>query len=86
MDGVDSIREELRGSCIIFDKLDDDTGIFDHVDALVNVSRDNERVQHVFVCLTADPDAQRYAIWDKIAEVIGNLQALRMLSSLDSSF
>jgi hypothetical protein len=44
MDGVDSIREELSGDIIHFNKLDDNTGIFAEVDAFVNLSRENESV------------------------------------------
>jgi hypothetical protein len=42
MDGVDSIRAVLSGTRISLKKLDDNTGIFDHVDAFVNLSRGNE--------------------------------------------
>jgi hypothetical protein len=75
--GVESIREVLRGDTITLEKLDDDTGIFEHVDAFVNLSRDNEKVDEVVLCLATDPDAHRYAKWDKVAKGIGNLQALR---------
>jgi hypothetical protein len=76
MDGLDSIREVLSGDTIDLYKLDDDTGIFDHVDAFVNLSRENKTVEEVTLYLATDPDDDRYAIWDKIAEGIGNLQAL----------
>jgi hypothetical protein len=85
MDDEDSIRGELSGRSIIFDKLDDRTGIFAHADVFVNLSRDNETVEEVYLYLTTDPDAQRYAIWDKIAEGIGNLQALRKITILDGN-
>jgi hypothetical protein len=80
-----NIRMELLNNYIHLDKLEDRTGIFDHVDDFVNVSRDNETVQHLILRLTdiTDPDAHRYAIWDKIAEGIGNLQALREIVFVD---
>jgi hypothetical protein len=59
--------------------------VFRHIDDFVNVSRDNETVQQLILRLTADdPDTHRYAIWDKIAEGIGNLQALRLITIVDS--
>jgi hypothetical protein len=91
MDGVDSIREVLSGRTIGLDKLDDDTGIFDHVDAFVNLSRDNESIEKVDLFSFTDPgdDASgthRYAIWDRIAEGIGNLQELREITIVDGNF
>jgi hypothetical protein len=81
MDGVQRIREVLCGDNIYLDKLNDDTGIFEHVDAFVNLSRDNEKVDEICLRLVVDdPDAHRYAKWDKVAEGIGNLQALRTIS------
>jgi hypothetical protein len=70
------------------DKLDDDTGIFAHVDAFINMSRENETVQQVvlFPFNDADDDADgtyRYAIWERIAESIGNLQALCEITIMD---
>jgi hypothetical protein len=91
-DDVESIREELSGDTIYLHKVNDCTGIFDQVDAFVNLSRDNETIRHVFVCLDAYPadnDASgphRYAIWDKIAQGIGNLQALREIRIVDANF
>jgi hypothetical protein len=78
MDGVhSSIREVLSGKKITLDMLENGSGIFDQVDAFVNLSRDNKTVECVEMYLSTDPDAQtQYAIWDKIAEGIGNLQAL----------
>jgi hypothetical protein len=60
------------------EKLEYRAGIFDHVDAFVNLSRDNETVQEVVLFPFIDPDddasgTHRYAIWEKIAEGIGNL-------------
>jgi hypothetical protein len=86
MEGVDSIVEVLSGRTISLKKLDDDTGIFDQVDAFVNLSRDNKTVQEVTLSLAIDPDANRYAIWDKIAEGIGNLQALREIIVGDANW
>jgi hypothetical protein len=57
MDAVDSIREELSKHTIHFDKLEDDTGIFDQVDAFVDLTRENETVEEVVLCLATDPDA-----------------------------
>jgi hypothetical protein len=93
MDGVESIREVLSGHTIIrLEKQNDDTGIFDHVDAFVNLSRNNETVEEVYL-LPFDPDddasasgTHRYAIWDKIAEGIGNLQELREIIIMDATF
>jgi hypothetical protein len=85
MDGVDSIREVLRGGHIFLEKQGDASGIFEIPDAFVNLSRDNETVQHVFLFPDTHPDDDasgtiRYAIWDKIAEGVGNLQALREIT------
>jgi hypothetical protein len=90
MDGVDSIREVLSGRTIHLNKLDDDTGIFDQVDAFIDLSRDNETVEKVILYPNTDPDADasgthRYAIWDKIAEGIRNLQALRTITIMDGN-
>jgi hypothetical protein len=60
---------------MVLDK-SDETGIF-----YQNLSRDNETVQEVAVYITADPgDGASYAIWNKVAEGIGNLHALRKIS------
>jgi hypothetical protein len=85
MDDVDSIREVLSGHTIDLYKLHDENGIFAQVDAFVNLSRENETVEEVHLTPFNDPgdDASgthRYAIWDKIAEGIGNLQALREIT------
>jgi hypothetical protein len=49
------------------DKRDDITGIFDQVDAFVNMSRNNETVEEVTLIPFIDPDddasGTRYAIW-----------------------
>ena len=81
MDGADhiSINSVLTENTVLFNKQDDATGIFDHVDAFVDLSLDNETVQRVVVFIDPHDDAagtHRYAIWNKIAEGIGNLQAL----------
>jgi hypothetical protein len=86
MDGVDRIRAVLSRETVY---PDDNTCIFDYVDAFVNLSRDNETVQHVVLYPFNDPDddaSGTHAIWDKIAEGIGNLQALRAITILDSYF
>jgi hypothetical protein len=87
MAGVDSIREVLSRDLIWLDKLEGNTGIFDHVEAFVNLSRGNDSVWQAVLHPFTDPgeDASgtyRYAIWDKIAEGIGNLQALRAIPIL----
>jgi hypothetical protein len=61
------------------------------VDAFVNMSRDNETVEELNLCPATDPDddaseTHRYAIWDKIAKGIGNLQALREITIDDNAF
>jgi hypothetical protein len=76
------IRNDLSRSYIIVDEEHGD--LFDHVDVFVNLSRHNqtlENVQKVTLCIPfTDPDDNsrtlRYAMWDKIAEGIGNLEAL----------
>jgi hypothetical protein len=88
MDGVDSIREVLRGGHIFLEKQGDVT--FDNVDAFVNLSRGNETVQEVVLFPVTDPDddasgTHRYAIWDKISEGVGNLQALRKITIMYSA-
>jgi hypothetical protein len=89
MDGVDSIRALLRGNTIVLQKLEDNTGIFDQVDAFVNLSRGNETIQEVVLYPGTDPSddasgTQRHVIWEKVAEGIGNLQALRKISIRES--
>jgi hypothetical protein len=90
LDGVDSIREVLSRDTIDLDKQEDETGIFDQVDAFVNLSRDNKSVMEVYLHpFNPDADASgtyRYAIWDKIAEGIANLQALRGITISDANF
>jgi hypothetical protein len=87
MDGVDRIiREELNGDFIHFDKLNDVSGIFDHTDTFVNLSRQNEAVNRITLYVATDPDARRYAIWDKIAEGIGNLHALSQITIVDENY
>jgi hypothetical protein len=85
VDDVDSIRRVLSRHTIYFDKLEDNAGIFDQADAFVNLSRGNETVEEVDLCLATDPDTNRYAIWDKIAEGIGNLQALREITIVEAN-
>ena len=86
---IDRIREVLRGDIIALNKLEDNTGIFDHVDVFVNLSRENETVQEVVLWIpSTDPDndapgTHRYAIRANIAEGIGNLQALRKITISD---
>jgi hypothetical protein len=92
MAGVVSIRALLSERILHLYALDDEFGIFDQVDAFVNLSRDNETVQEVILYPVTDPSddasrTHRYAIsWDKIAEGIGNLQALRKITIWDASF
>jgi hypothetical protein len=68
---------------------DDETGIFDQPDAFVNLSRGNETIQEVALVPYTDrgEDAagtDRYAVWEKIAEGIGNLQMLSRISIKES--
>jgi hypothetical protein len=65
--------------------------ILDHVDTFINLSRDNKTVEKVVLVPVTDPgdDASgtyRHAIWDKIAEGVGNLPALREITIMDSRF
>jgi hypothetical protein len=83
MNGVDSIRAALSEIIIVLDVLNDENGIFDQVDVFLNLSRENETVQSVVLFIPSFTDSgddasviHRYAIWEKIAEGIGNLQAL----------
>lgn len=88
--GVDSIREVLSGDTVYLDKLDDETGIFDQVDAFVNLTRDNKSVEEVTLWIpVTDPGhdvsgTYRYAIWVKIAEDIENLMALREITIVNT--
>jgi hypothetical protein len=64
---------------------------FDQVDAFVNLSRGNEFVEEVVLFPFTDPGViylrnQRNAIWEKIAEGIGNLQALSDITICDLFF
>jgi hypothetical protein len=91
MDGLDCIREELSGDTILFDKLDDATGFFDQADAFVDLSRNNLSVQKVVLFPVIDPagdnaGTHRCSTWDKIAEGIGNLEALREIKIVDFSY
>jgi hypothetical protein len=86
MDAVDRIRLQLRGRTITLRKLDDHIGIFAQVDAFVKLSRDNETVKEVILYAPTDPDAHGYAIWDKIAEGIGNLQALSQITIVNGNY
>jgi hypothetical protein len=84
---VEIIRKKLRGHTITLRKLDDQIGIFDQVDTFVNLSRGNKTVEEVTLYPYTDSDGtDRYAIWDKIAEGIGNLQALRNINIADGNF
>jgi hypothetical protein len=83
--GVYSIREVLWEDIIVLNRLQDDDDIFDQVDAFVNLSRGNDSVKNIVLFPFTDPgeDASgtsRYAIWEKIAEGIGNLQALQEIT------
>jgi hypothetical protein len=88
---VGIIREVLSIRTICLDKMDDDTGIFDHVDAFVALSRDNVTVQEVILRIPfitdpfedASSGTDRYAIWVKVAEGIGGLKALRKIIIAD---
>jgi hypothetical protein len=89
MDGLDSLRRALRGEHIHLSKRKGATDIFDLADAFVNLSRENETIQtvHLFPVTDTGDDASgnhRYAVWDKIAEGVGNLQALCEISIMHS--
>jgi hypothetical protein len=91
MNAADRIHQVLRRGTIWLDKMDDDTCIFDHVDVFVNLSRENETVQEVTLCIPSftDPgndaaETDRYAIWEKVAEGISNLQVLSKIIIHDS--
>jgi hypothetical protein len=86
----EGLRALLRGHTIIFDKVEDETGIFDQADAFVHLSQGNETVQYVLLLPFTDrgDDASgnhRYAIWEKVAKGIGNLKALRKISIYSAS-
>jgi hypothetical protein len=91
MDGINVIREVLRSRTIDLDVRDDDTGIFDHIDLFVNLSREKNRVREVSLwipCITYPSEdtssrTGRYAIWEKIAEGLGNLQILSKITITD---
>jgi hypothetical protein len=90
MDGVKRIRQVLRGDSILLDRTGHYDLIFDHVYDFLDLSRDNGTVEKVTLCLPfIDPDneaflTEQYAFWDKIAQGIGNLQALREIVILDA--
>jgi hypothetical protein len=91
MDGLDSIRGVLRRESIYLQKRVDATVFFNQADAFVNLSRGNKTVRRLILFPVTDTGddasrAHRYAIWDKIAEGIGNLQALREISIMHSHF
>jgi hypothetical protein len=85
MESEDSIHDVLSRETIWLDKRADHFGLFDHVDAFVNLSQGNDSVKEIILRPFTDPgeDASgtyRYAIWDKIAEGINNLQALSVIT------
>jgi hypothetical protein len=90
MDGAETIHKQLSGDTIYLDKVDACDLAFQFVGAFVNLSRDNGTVEKVTLCLPfTDPDnddllSERYAFWDKIAQGIGNLQALREIVIFDA--
>jgi hypothetical protein len=92
MDRIYSIREELRGGTIHLGRLNDNTCIFDRVDTFVSQSRGNDSVEEVVLFPFTNPGDDisgnsRYAIWEKIAEGIGKLQALSEITiSSDSRY
>jgi hypothetical protein len=87
---LDNIYMVLDERSIHLNKREDNDGIFEFVDAFVHLTRYNQSVEEVELCLPfIDPDddtswTHRYAIWDKIAEGIGNLQALREIVIWDA--
>jgi hypothetical protein len=83
----DKIRDELRSHKIY---LIEESDIFWQVDnAFVKLSRDNETVESIDLCLHSDPDRDASTVWDKVAEGTGNLQALQEItieSLIDEDF
>jgi hypothetical protein len=80
MDGVDSIREVISRGTIYLQKRNGEPEIFDHVDAFVNLCREDETVQEVVLFPAVDPGdnasgTQRYTK----SKGIGTLQALRAI-------
>jgi hypothetical protein len=89
----DIIRGVLDTKTIDLRKEEDHNGIFEHLDVFVNLSRENETVQEVILsCIPSftdygdAPGMDRYAIWEKVAEGISNLQALSEITICDSYF
>jgi hypothetical protein len=84
-----SIRALLSRNTVVLDIVEGGTNIFDQADFFINMSLDNERVQEVFLYAAADPGDGNASgtntddIWDKVAEGICNLQALRQITIMD---
>jgi hypothetical protein len=75
----------LSGNCIDLQEQGGEHWGFYCTNLFVKESRDNETVQKITLC----PDnswTHSYAVWNKIAEGIGNLQALREITMSDDSF
>jgi hypothetical protein len=87
MKSAENIRELLSGDTIDFNP-DDAADIFAQLDVFVNLSRENKTVEEVTfdVPVNPDPEDHRYVIWDKIAEGIGNLQALYKITIGNGTF
>jgi hypothetical protein len=85
---MNGIRRALKDEFIVFCGVHDDTGIFDQPDAFVKRSRNNQTVEQVVLWIpfidagdnvSVSGTNDRYAVWEKIAEGIGNLEALRKI-------
>jgi hypothetical protein len=78
---VTIIRRNLSNDIISLNE--NDEGIFEDIDAFVELCEENQTVEDIFLHPYTDPDvdaSRRYAFWDKAAVGIGKLQALRQLT------
>jgi hypothetical protein len=69
-------REQLLERKSLYLNRDSLPWIVDHIDCFVSQSRGNRSVEHVYLCPHAQIDIQDYAIWNKVGQAIGYLQAL----------
>jgi hypothetical protein len=75
----ENIRKWLCKDYLCLEKSDDDTGIFEAVDAFVEVSQGNTTVKDVII-YPYDEDPGNYELWDKVGRGVGNLESLSTLS------
>jgi hypothetical protein len=64
MDGVNSIREVISRGTIYLQKRNGEPESFDHVDAFVNLCREDETVQEVVLLPAVDPDDDASGIFN----------------------